>query len=1259
MNYEQYDRVIPFLFAGNQEINIEENKNIYELKFNIYNNYKNEILFLKGKEFDNLILDNCEIKNKEIICQIEKTKIETIFQYNNQSFDLFGYINEGQTFYFAPVSKILLAKKEIKKETVYISINNLLNKNLVLNEFVAYETNMTNMPNILSKAFPMEFSDSKTFKNCFLKKGEEKALLLICLALEPGKFNLKETTALTELKDIHINYDFVISPINNKEIFEVKDGESNYISDIYPQVLNLSSSNNITLQLFMAQPSLVEGIKLNSESRTFLDCKDGIQVKKCIVDRRHFQLKKGGYYYLSYSNNSNESNIFYFSFPIKVILPVENAVIIGFNKEENNYERLIGEKGIISFKTDYDDKYFKIFDTKDLEEKTRVETIIKDEANRQFKVNCRLWKPTNKNMNFFCNLNEPLKNSKNNISLSEVSFEYNKTNITILPESLIIEVDVFEGIVPFLYSDYQDIEIEPDKESYDMKFNVEYYNNELLEFFDDDLNEKYFDDCKQNGKELTCTITKTELEKKVLGYDGEIFQLGVLFNKYGFIFLDFVKGIKINYKNATKKDVYVQIKEIKGKKIADRNQFIAFETNVTNFDDLNTKRFPLNFIEKAGDKEINCLFKKSEPTNLLLLCLFSSSGTYSLKPTNQPIKIENINIINNFIIEPITNQETIEIRDKIGLYLLNRYPDTIDFTKYGTYTISYSFLELLTTYEKIKLNPKEEDFLDCKYLHGLLQCIVDYGHFQGEEDGYYFTQYNYSENNLSILYEASPFKVIMPNKTLEMNIVDSDNQNVITIGKNGVIDLVVNYTDNGNIFNGSLESFTFLGRFSDTKQIYEAECRLFNPLNSKLRILCKLNENLPKGLQKISVREIHFVYNNLMVSVISKAENIQVKQLDSSFSFLYSDKQKIEINDQNEKYTLSFKHIDYDQKPLILYKNEMRFIKLDNCRKDNNEIKCEVNKSNLLSILSLSGEKFFLGEKVENEGLCTFNSVFDINIFYTKTKQEIKVKIEKLLTPIVSKNEFIAFETDVSDISLLTSDYFEIQTKTNNDINNNNLKCLFKKNERIKLLLLCEAVNEGKFSLGNLTSQDLNAINILYTFKIESIENNEEITIEGEGAKIYSVSPLNFDFKNKDWFTIIFETNSPEKLTGIKLNNDASSELKCEDKVWYKECNVTEDHFTKTDYYHTYHKNHKNSTTISYEVPLIHIILKEKGGETDDGGNKNMPLIIGVSVAAGVVLIIIIVIIVIRCRRKKASYEEIVDATKELIEVPISDDLIE
>ena len=85
----------------------------------------------------------------------------------------------------------------------------------------------------------------------------------------------------------------------------------------------------------------------------------------------------------------------------------------------------------------------------------------------------------------------------------------------------------------------------------------------------------------------------------------------------------------------------------------------------------------------------------------------------------------------------------------IGLYLLNRYPDTIDFTKYGTYTISYSFLELLITYEKIKLNPKEEDFLDCKYLHGLLQCIVDYGHFQGEEDGYYFTQYNYSENKLN------------------------------------------------------------------------------------------------------------------------------------------------------------------------------------------------------------------------------------------------------------------------------------------------------------------------------------------------------------------------------------------------------------------------------------------------------------------------------------------------------------------------------
>jgi hypothetical protein len=294
----------------------------------------------------------------------------------------------------------------------------------------------------------------------------------------------------------------------------------------------------------------------------------------------------------------------------------------------------------------------------------------------------------------------------------------------------------------------------------------------------------------------------------------------------------------------------------------------------------------------------------------------------------------------------------------------------------------------------------------------------------------------------------------------------------------------------------------------------------------------------------------------------------------------------------------------------------------------------------MLEILSKDGEIYSLAEKIDEEGLYIFNSVSDIIINYQTDRNNIYIKIEKLLTPIVSKNEFIAYETNITDLSSLTTDYFELK---------DNIKCIFKKNEKMNLLLLCNATTDGKNRLDNIDSKTLDKINILNTFIIVAGENREEFNVYSEGTKISSVSPLVLNFTKDNSYLIRYETEYPGRLSGIKLNEKAKSDLKCEDKILYKECNVTADHFDTSGDYHTYHTNHEGTKTISYEAPLINVIIKTNPSPSDDdSGDDNLGVIIGCSIAGAVVLIVILFLLwYFLCYKKKKIEKDSRDLTED------------
>ena len=116
---------------------------------------------------------------------------------------------------------------------------------------------------------------------------------------------------------------------------------------------------------------------------------------------------------------------------------------------------------------------------------------------------------------------------------------------------------------------------------------------------------------------------------------------------------------------------------------------------------------------------------------------------------------------------------------------------------------------------------------------------------------------------------------------------------------------------------------------------------------------------------------------------------------------------------------------------------------------------------------------------------------------------------------------------------------------------------------------------------------------------------------------------------------INYLVDDPDKLEGIKLNNDSSFELECQNKNGIKECIVPKTHFTSNGDYYTYYTNSRRYKSISYEISKIHVII-----ENDDDSKSYVGIIVG-SVIGGLVLIVIIAFLIWRfCKKKNETPEE-------------------
>ena len=1242
------DDSIPFLYSDEQEIIIEENINSYDLRFKI-DSYNNELLLLHGPILKEIIFDDCMINEKELLCSITKEKIEEILGYDGEEFSLAFLKDNFGTYDFDSVSKIIFKYEKIEKEDIYINIINLLS--IPGSRFIAYGTNVSYIKNITSEEFKLDnIYYSKV--SCLFKKNSNDNLLLLCLANYGQRFSLAPTKTEILLSNASIIYNFRIQNIPQTDIVVPKDYL--YYKNIYPQILDFTNKESLSFLVFSSALDPINYLRINPDSSN-LKCAYNRNYSICTVPLSHFDFVESGYYNLfSFFNSEQALNIYELN-QIKVTLPKRNYLIISIKSEDNQETLTVGQLGTFYLITNYFDNETNLFNISDVEKKTKFQTTITDEKkNKYYNINCRLWKASDdEKIIVLCKMDTKFKNINQNIKLDNAIFIYGEYKILLKVETS-IKIHQLNYQFPFFYYQKQIIYFKENIELFELKFKFDdFYNNNILLYLYDNQLIYYniLENCniKEIEKELICKIPKKQIGNFYLS-DNDFLKFGIIDDNIGTISYNLIHNIYITYENLQKKDINIeQIKLIKN--ITEINAPFVYETNIDTIPELITNNFILTFDNKYN---ITCYFKKSiENLKLLILCKSNIKQEFYLGKSNEKIILDNIHYKYNFIIEPFENYEKIFV-DAYGSSIGLIYPNTIniDLEKIGTIRF---IMENPSNYKYILLHPNFRS-LECKDLIGMKKCNISYKNIPFIENGYYYAQHLNYLNKYSANYESGSINIILSNFTkIRIGIEEKDNQDIIKLGEYGILYLVTNYNDSEYILNFTDITF-FLEYYHTTfNNFYEAYCNFWKPKHNNLRILCQMNEYFYPGVHNIYIKETFFIYKTYNISIYSEETNIKINQLDYHASFLFSDEQEIDLNKENNNFIKLNGYFYNNTESFFLYQNNLRYIKLS-CNQLENHVICNFKKDELLKILSFDGERYKLAMKSNSEKMNIIPSVLDITIKFQRNEIDVELQIEKLLTPKIKKNEFIAYETNAKNISGFEfTDYFNISTE-----DNQNLNCLFKNNGIDNLILLCIAENEGDYALGKINLTYINNVNIFYNFIIKESENNETISISHNGTIVTRAYPKEFNFTEKDYYIITYETEFPEKLNNIFLNKDSNTSLECINYLWYKECNITKEHFgkLKTNYFYTYHSIDKNSKAILYEVDPLLIILDNKDENIPEKEEKeeiNYSIIIISAIIGGVVLIIILGILIWFFLKKKKN-KNLNKVEKREIVYPSSDD---
>ena len=753
IEFEILDKDFSLLYSDRQTININK-EDEYELKFNI-EVYKKDPLYIYGSNNNYAILNNCQNNEKEVTCLISKEKLEEILVENNEQFKIGAMNYKIGVIQFEHILNITVNYENVQKQDIYLEIKDIVGGITEMGVPVGLVTNVTEIPNFISA----KFEDIKYFK-----KISGRPLILFYNYSNETEYNLKSNyTKEVIINNIHYKYNFRIQPSSFESKISVKD-QGTSILLTYPQELIYSYEEETSkIMYIMNDPDSAEQIRITDHpSPSNLICTELNKMKLCDVPKSHFRERYSGYYNTSRSNHERQNSIYYDSSPIKVTIPLEINII-------RYYLNIpIGNKGIIYFRTDYNDAERNVFNDSDIEENTKFQTSISCGNKNYSNISCHLWKNSESIIHIFCKLNENLGNESNYINIDEAKFIYDKEKIYIKQiknfEFTFIQL---EKQIPFLYSKKQIINLEEGKNTYYLKFNAVNYQNEILTIYIEDITEIILDNCSIKKNELQCQINKSIFDEYYLPE----FNIRIYYPYSGgpSIPTGMIEKISVNYNYTSPK---INLNCTIGKlfeNFVDKNNFFAYEvkTNVGDISNFVSQPFGVSFNyvnEKDGSIEETCVFKKTNENPLYLLCKsWQGNISISLKKFKNEGDGELIDLHQkyNFYIQPKLNNDTITIGEN-GDSLSFTIPKILDFSTNDTISIDLALS--YSNYTKgIRLNPNANRDLECEDLISIKRCFVPKSHFSSNQSGYYNIYHLNYMNKYIKFYECSPIKIIFPN----------------------------------------------------------------------------------------------------------------------------------------------------------------------------------------------------------------------------------------------------------------------------------------------------------------------------------------------------------------------------------------------------------------------------------------------------------------------------------------------------------------
>ena len=304
---------LPFVYPGYKEIIVSENEEKADIEFKCesYNNAQLYLWYQYEGKF--LALENCKEDNKILKCEISRENIDMGYNRDNIFRLIYDVNNPDLPFQiFSPDTAQLSFKyPEIQKEDIYLKLEKLLEHESDMNNYFAYETNVTQLPKLNTLNF-----ETQNFECKFVKYDESTPLYLICFGIKSGNYTFGNEGF--NKNDINYKYNFILTSEGlNDEIIHISENNGYSISYQSSLILDYSSKDTFIIPLFYNYR--LNNLRFNLDGEDII-CGDNY---KCTVPKSHFK-GKNGTYFLNTKNSFGKYVKIYELFPYQVIIPEDN-----------------------------------------------------------------------------------------------------------------------------------------------------------------------------------------------------------------------------------------------------------------------------------------------------------------------------------------------------------------------------------------------------------------------------------------------------------------------------------------------------------------------------------------------------------------------------------------------------------------------------------------------------------------------------------------------------------------------------------------------------------------------------------------------------------------------------------------------------------------------------------------------------------------------------------------------------------------------